>query len=228
MSADIARCPEKEVKNLSLLRTTSLKGIEDASKSERPGFPEEPFVTRAILVLQGSYMCQLPELAAQSGPHWKAPGSQATFQWTLPCSVFWIPERVKGGGSLRPGQRRAWWGPNLAFSPRQRQRDLFQAQKRTSISGACVFASTYYQLSLQQSFPNGMSKSPGRQLAAWFGRIPFSFPMFYGFFFWRFSKSLFYKLVFYIALPVLREKINIFNVFSEAYAPIEKMYPLWT
>lgn len=24
------------------------------------------------------------------------------------------------------------------------------------------------------------------------------------------------------------EKINIFNVFCEAYAPMEKMYPLWT
>lgn len=40
-------------------------------------------------------------------------------------------------------------------------------------------------------------------------------------------KEHFYKLVVYIALPVLGEKINIFNVFSEAYAPIEKMYPLW-
>lgn len=74
-----------------------------------------------------------------------------------------------------------------------------------------------------------MSKSPGLQLAAWFGRIPFSFPMFYGsFFFLTLFKEHFYKLVFYIALPVLREKINIFNVFPEAYAPIEKMYPLWT
>lgn len=72
-----------------------------------------------------------------------------------------------------------------------------------------------------------MRKSSGWQLAAWFGRIPFSFPMFYDFFILLF-KEHFYKLVFYIALPVLREKINIFNVFSEAYVPIEKMYPLWT
>lgn len=51
-----------------------------------------------------------------------------------------------------------------------------------ALRGMCV-ASTYHQLSLEQSFPNGMSKPPGPQLAAWFGRIPFSFPMFYGSFF---------------------------------------------
>lgn len=48
-----------------------------------------------------------------------------------------------------------------------------------------------------------MSKSPRWQLAAWFGRIPFSFPMFYDFFFLLLFKEHFYKLVFYIALPVL-------------------------
>lgn len=59
------------------------------------------------------------------------------------------------------------------------------------------------------------------------GGFPFHFLCFMIFFLLPF-KEHFYKLVFYIALPVLQEKINIFSVFSKTYAPMEQMYPLWT
>lgn len=59
------------------------------------------------------------------------------------------------------------------------------------------------------------------------GGFPVHFLCFMIFFLLIF-KGHFYKVVSYIALPVLWEKINIFNVFSRAYAPIEKICPLWT
>lgn len=184
-------------KNLFWLRTTALEGTGDVGESELPEFHEEPYVVSALLDLQGSHFCHLPKLSSSLQAPLEGVSRISVHIMMNPPVLYSGHQRRRSRRKLRGLGRRTQeshcedpkWLP-FSNLPRQGKCGLSQAQERPRNSEACFFASVY-QLSLLQSFPNDMSKSPGQQLAAWFGRIPFSFPMFYDFFFCCFSKSSF-------------------------------------
>lgn len=187
MSSEIATRPQ--------LRTTDSEGIRDVGEW-MAGVLWRTVYNQGAFSSASSDFCWLPEVSSSV----QAPlEGVCPILMNPPMFYTWALEKTKcmeiwGIPDWAQGTRRAMVGTKHGFPfniPRQGQGGLSQTQERPRISEAHVFTSAYYQLSLWQSFPNGMSKSLGQQLVAWFGRIPFSFPRFYDFFSFHFSKSIF-------------------------------------
>lgn len=205
-----------------MLRTAGLKGTRDVGESERPRFCEEPYQGNSSSARLRYWLSARVSCSAQV-PLEGVCRISGDILANPPVLCILSIREDEAGGNLGPGQRRALVRTKPAFPP-----NILKPRRGAGpLRHVCCFNILSAEPVTKRSKWHEQISRTATGLMVWEDSLFISYVLWI-FFFLTLFKEHFYKLVFYIALPVLREKINIFNVFPEAYAPIEKMYPLWT